>query len=96
MRKFSRSFRVWARKGERHETKASLAPRTIPSALNLRVEKLLAIAQRAVWTAANLAESARDQSTADDLHQIADEIRRIQESLLRRPTGHWAAQRHRA
>jgi hypothetical protein len=49
----------------------------------LRLEQQIARAHRAAWAAATVAELLPDQGYADDLHQICDELRRIQESLLK-------------
>lgn len=49
----------------------------------LRLEQAIARAHRAAWGAANLAESRTDQGVADDLYAICDELRRVQESLLK-------------
>jgi hypothetical protein len=48
-----------------------------------RLEATIANAHRVVWAAAAQAERRAEQGCADDLHQIADELRRVGESLLR-------------
>jgi len=53
----------------------------------LDLEKRVAEAHRKVWQAALLAESWQHQELADDLHQLAQELRRINESLVKRNTG---------
>jgi len=49
----------------------------------LAIEGKLASAHRALWSAANQAEARADQGLADDLHAIAEEVRRCIESLLK-------------
>lgn len=48
----------------------------------LVVENLLGVVHRRLWTAAMEAENLADQSLANDLHQLHEEVRRIHESLV--------------
>lgn len=48
----------------------------------LQIEAVLASAHRSLWTAAQLAESRRDQSLSDDLYQLRNEVERLQLELL--------------
>lgn len=50
----------------------------------LVIERKLASAHRAVWSAANQAEAFSNQALADDLHQIAMELQRCLTDLLKR------------
>jgi hypothetical protein len=59
----------------------------VPSQQKLQVEKHISYAHRALLRAAYLAESFSVQSTADDLHQLAEETRRVQEALLKGSRG---------
>jgi hypothetical protein len=49
-----------------------------------RLEASIANAHRVVWAAAAQAERRHEQGAAEDLHQIADELRRVGTSLMRR------------
>lgn len=55
----------------------------MPDTQVLAIEKMLAIAHQSIWRAAHLAESMRDQGLSDDLHDLANEVNRITEDLLR-------------
>lgn len=55
----------------------------MPVPATLTIEALIARAHRSILTAAMRAEPFSDQGLAEDLHQVGDEIRRLQESLLR-------------
>lgn len=59
----------------------------------LRLEQAIARAHRATWGAANLAESRTDQGVADDLYGICQELRRVQESLLKQSSQQRASRR---
>jgi hypothetical protein len=48
-----------------------------------RLEATIANAHRICWAAAAQAERLAEQGCADDLHQIAWELRRVEESLLK-------------
>lgn len=48
----------------------------------LQVEKYLALAHRALWIAAGISESFRDQGMCDDLYDLAMEVGRINIALL--------------
>jgi hypothetical protein len=61
----------------------------------LELERKVANAHRYIWQAALLAESWQHQELADDLHQIGTELRRINESLVKRSTGAFRAVRTR-
>ncbi len=50
----------------------------------LRLEKALAFAHQSLSRAAYTAEGFNDQSTADDLWQLVQEVRRLNEDLLKR------------
>lgn len=50
----------------------------------LRLEKALAFAHQSLSRAAYTAEGFDDQSTADDLWQLTNEVRRLNEDLLKR------------
>lgn len=50
----------------------------------LRLEKALAFAHQSLSRAAYTAEGFNDQSTADDLWQLTQEVRRLNEDLLKR------------
>lgn len=50
----------------------------------LRLEKALAFAHQSLSRAAYTAEGFNDQSTADDLWQLTNEVRRLNEDLLKR------------
>lgn len=50
----------------------------------LRLEKALAFAHQSLSRAAYVAEGFNDQSTADDLWQLTNEVRRLNEDLLKR------------
>lgn len=50
----------------------------------LRIEKLLASAHRSIWAAAQAAEDSNRINTADDLMRIAEEVRRVHESVITR------------
>lgn len=50
----------------------------------LRLEKALGFAHQALTRAAYIAEGFNDQSTADDLWQLTNEVRRLNEDLLKR------------
>lgn len=54
----------------------------MPDTTLLGVEKCLAAAHAALWRASQLAETLRDQSLADDLHQLTSEVGRINVDLL--------------
>lgn len=56
----------------------------MPDASVLRIEKLLASAHRSLWAAAQAAEDSNRQGVADDLMQIAEELRRVHESVVTR------------
>lgn len=49
----------------------------------LAVERALARAHLALWQAASEAETWRDQGYADDLYQLAEEVGRVNVSLLK-------------
>jgi hypothetical protein len=48
-----------------------------------RIEKLLGVAHRAVWTAAQVAESTGSEGLFSDLNDLAYEVTRISSELLR-------------
>lgn len=58
--------------------------------LRLQIEKQLAYAHKALWTAASLSESMKDQGLADDLYALTGEVGRINVDLLTsaRPRAH--------
>jgi hypothetical protein len=64
--------------------------------LPLEIERAIAAAHRATWRAALGAESWQDQGLADDLHAIAEELRRVQEAMLKRASGQFSRARRRA
>ena len=55
----------------------------MPPAPLLAIEKLIATAHRCTWQAAELCDQTSRHSAALDLEQIALELSRIQEALLR-------------
>lgn len=57
----------------------------MPSPAVLAIEKQLSTVQSILWSAAQRAEALRDQGMADDLHQVREELRRIQNDLLKAP-----------
>ena len=63
--------------------------------LVLQLEKELAHAHQYLWRAALLSETMRDQSLADDLHQLAQEVRRLEEDMLKKNTAAWSSVRTR-
>lgn len=59
----------------------------MPDRRVLDIERKLAAAHRALWTAAQLAETMVDQGLTDDLYQIFTEIGRINISLAGKRPG---------
>lgn len=48
----------------------------------MSIEKLLASAHKALWSAAQFAEARRDQGLADDLHGLRQEVERLSVACL--------------
>lgn len=55
----------------------------MPSPRYLELERMIAAAHRQLWRAQGLADELGGYETASDLQQIAQELARIQESLLK-------------